>query len=219
MEKDALKNNLKEKFKSIICFIINNKILTSLILVSFITLILSLVLPPMISFYIITVSISSLLVFISIKYSNLFNSLILVYLGYLIPNLLLLLSPSFYLESNNKGNDGFIFILSTMFFVCGLLFLVIDLIKEIRKNKAEMKEILLSKHLIFTVVGILYIAFFNNAYTFKIEGISELLPHVLKNKYYWIEIVSVILYFNIFLVLNLTTNSKVLKEEKVDNIS
>ena len=218
MEKNVLKINTKEKFKSIIKFIVNNKLLSSLLLVSIITLILSLVLAPMISFYIIIVFTLSLLVFLSIKYSNLINSLILVYLGYLIPNLLLLLAPGFYLESNNKGNDGFIFIMSTMFFVCGLLFLVIDLIKEIRKNKTKMKGILLSKHLIFTVVGILFIAFFNNAYTFKIEGISELLPHVLKNKYYWIEIVAIILYFNIYLVLNLTTNNTAKVEEKEDDM-
>lgn len=198
--------NVKEMFKSTIKHVVNNKLLSALLLVSIVTLVLSLVLPPMVSFYVITVFTLFLLIFISLKFSMLFNSLILVYLGYLIPNLMLLLAPSFYLESNNKGNNGLIFILSTMFFVCGILFLVIDIIKKVKKDIVEMKKILLSKNLIFVVIGILFIALFNNAYVFQIEGISELLSYVQKSKYYWIEIIAIILYFSAYLLLNVTTN-------------
>lgn len=213
MEKEVFEINVKEMFKSTIKFVVNNKLLSTLLLVSIVALVLSLILPPMVSFYIIAVFTLFLLVFISLKFSMLFISLILVYLGYLIPNLLLLLAPSFYLENNNKGNNGLIFVLSTMFFVCGLLFLVIGIIKKIKKNKGEMKRILLSKNLIFVVVGILFIALFNNAYVFQIEGISDLLPYVLKGKYYWIEIAAIILYFSVYLLLNLRTNNKRITEE------
>lgn len=218
MEKEGLKINEKEKFKLTIKFVVNNKLLLALLFVSIVTLVLSLVLAPVVSFYIITVFTLFLLIFLSLKYSKLFNSLILVYLGYLIPNLLLLLAPSFYLESYNKGNNGFIFVLSTMFFVCGLLFLVIDIIKMVKNNKTKMKETLLSKNLMFVVFGMLFIALFNNAYVFTIEGISELIPYVIKSKYYWVEIVSIVLYFSVYLVLNLTTNNERITEAVQKNI-
>lgn len=95
----------------IIDFIVTNKTLVIVLLGLIIAAILSLILRPIISFFIISILILSLLSYLSIKYSRLFISLFLIYLGSLIPNLVLLLAPNFYLETiNNNNNDLHLFI-------------------------------------------------------------------------------------------------------------
>lgn len=205
MERESVTVKENNKIDLSIKIIAENKFSLIILLTSALVLVLSLVLEPMNSFYIITIFTLFSISFSSIKYSRLFNSLLLVYLGKLIPNLLLLFTPTFYLESMNKGTSGFVYIISTMFFVMGLLFLILDLIKIVRENKNEINRSYLIKSIVFVVIGILYIGLFNEVFTFTISGgqgqSNPTTPSVLKNSKYWIEIIAIILYFNVYLLL------------------
>lgn len=211
MKKDISNTTKQGKFMPIIDFIVTNKTLVIVLLGLIIAAILSLILRPIISFFIISILILSLLSYLSIKYSRLFISLFLIYLGSLIPNLVLLLAPNFYLEIINNNNNEFTFIYSTSFFLLGLIFLVVSSIRAIKHKKYN--NLLLN--VIFVIVGILFVGLFNNLYTFKIGGITELVSNVIKNKYYWLEIVLIVLYFKLYLLLNYNIRNN--QDLKMDN--
>lgn len=205
MERESVTEKENNKNDFIISFIVKNKFSLIMLLTSVLTLALTIVLQPINSFYIITIFTLFFITFLSIKYSTLFNSLLLVYLGELIPNLILLFAPNFYLESLDKGNSGFLFIVSTMFIVMGLLFFILDIIKMVRKNKEGMQRNYLIKNIVYVALGILYVGLFNNMFKFKIEGNVELTTtlsqQVFKNTKYWIEVIAIILYFHVYLLL------------------
>jgi len=205
MERESVTVKENNKIDLVINFIVENKFSLIMLLTSVLMFVLTLVFQPINSFYVITIFTLFSITFLSIKYSTLFNSLLLVYLGELIPNLILLFAPKFYLESLDKGNSGFLFIISTMFIMMGLLFFILDIIKLARDKKEGDNHKDLIKNIVFIIIGILYIALFNYIFTFNISGddglTTPLTPTVFKNSKYWIEIVAIILYFNVYWLL------------------